>query len=652
MNNNPGVNEVIALLSALKSAVRDFAAREAKLTNDFRTQTDAAERLSDEAAAKNSEKLGDAVDAENAAFAERKQRHQANYANRKARINRAHAAVRKRALDEIGEQHGQLRYNIQASTLEAERRRDEALAGTAATLENFRQATADSAGVLDDLENFARRAFGGCRKFRRFLSPGRKWPDPDLSPDENQLFERQQKLQEKFRSDLKRYRRLPLPLVFRFLPVWLVMLALLAAVTGLILAQYQIRTFSQPNLGIAIVALAIVLAAYFVGTRGATPLAKTIAGDLAAARRLLDAAAEKAELRYQQDQGRIRAEYEAAINNLDQEWRAAEKGVIRLRGARPVSIDEQAARLFQKHEQLHRASGERIRKEHEENLKQLREQSETEATTFSESQAAKLAKLKSNYQSSWLDLEAEWKSTIQPLDEKIHAAIAVAEKDFPDWNSDAWKNWTPPNEFKNAAKFGRLEVDLAKFAETLPKDERLALPLANFSAPLSLAFPLEGSILFETNKGGETEAITGINNIIFRLLSTTPPGKFSFTIFDPVGLGQNFAGAHAPGRLRGKPHQQPHLDAAGAIRGKARRAERAHGEGHPDVSAQRIRDHRGIQRAGRQHRGEISFPRHRVDFPVNFSDTAARRLRNIATSGARCGVYTLDPLGPPPRAAA
>ena len=30
-----------------------------------------------------------------------------------------------------------------------------------------------------------------------------------------------------------------------------------------------------------------------------------------------------------------------------------------------------------------------------------------------------------------------------------------------------------------------------------------------------------------------------------------------------------------------------------------------------------------------------------ADFPVNFSDTAARRLINIATSGARCGVFTL-----------
>ena len=30
-----------------------------------------------------------------------------------------------------------------------------------------------------------------------------------------------------------------------------------------------------------------------------------------------------------------------------------------------------------------------------------------------------------------------------------------------------------------------------------------------------------------------------------------------------------------------------------------------------------------------------------ANFPVNFSDVAARRLINIATSGARCGVYTL-----------
>ena len=84
---------------------------------------------------------------------------------------------------------------------------------------------------------------------------------------------------------------------------------------------------------------------------------------------------------------------------------------------------------------------------------------------------------------------------------------------------------------------------MAKFADALPKDQRLALPFpAAFSVPLLLKYPGQGSILFESAKTGGDEAIAAINNIIFRLLSTHPPGKLSFTIFDPVGLGQNFAG--------------------------------------------------------------------------------------------------------------
>ena len=39
MNKNPGVNEMLALLDALKGAVEDFAAREEKLNHDFQTRS-------------------------------------------------------------------------------------------------------------------------------------------------------------------------------------------------------------------------------------------------------------------------------------------------------------------------------------------------------------------------------------------------------------------------------------------------------------------------------------------------------------------------------------------------------------------------------------------------------------------------------------
>ncbi len=219
--SNLGVKEMLALLDALKGAVRDFAAREEKLNADFHAQSAAAARLSDEAVVKRTEKLAAAAERENTALEERKQRRQIAFDNRKERINQAHAAVRKRVMDEIGEHHGQLKYRIQASTLEAERLRDEALAGTVTTLENFRQATAQGAGTLDELNKSAHRALGGCGKFRRLLSSNHKWPEPDLSPDEDQLFAQQQKLQEKIRADLEQFRKFPLPQIFRFIPVWL-----------------------------------------------------------------------------------------------------------------------------------------------------------------------------------------------------------------------------------------------------------------------------------------------------------------------------------------------------------------------------------------------------------------------------------------------
>ena len=40
MSKNPGVNETLALLDALKGAVEDFAAREERLNLDFQTRSD------------------------------------------------------------------------------------------------------------------------------------------------------------------------------------------------------------------------------------------------------------------------------------------------------------------------------------------------------------------------------------------------------------------------------------------------------------------------------------------------------------------------------------------------------------------------------------------------------------------------------------
>jgi hypothetical protein len=642
--SNPGVKEMLAVLDALKGAVRDFAAREEKLNGDFRAQSAAAARLSDEATVKRTEKLAAGINGECAAFEARKIQRQLDFDNRKARIARAHAAVRKQVLDEIGELHGRSKYKIQASTLEAERLRDDALANTVVTLENFRHAAAHGGEVLNGLTLAARSALGGSGKFRRLLSPTTKWPDPDLSPDENKLFEEFQRLQKKIGGDVEQFKKFPLPKIFKFLPIWLLTILSLAVVAAfIVLPRFRVNVISEPEAGIALGALVIAWAAYIWGIRAATPLAKTIAGDLAKARRTLDTAAEKAELRYQQDQVRIRSEFDSTVRDLNQEWRQAVRGAMELRGARPVSSDEQAQRAYQKCERLHRARLARIEENHAATIARLHEESEADAKRISEMFAAKMARREADFQAQWLALENEWKKSVQPLCDQIRAANSGAEMLFPDWEPAKWKDWTPPKEFKNAAKFARLEVDLAALAGTMPKDQRLSLPslgAAQFSVPLSLAYPLEGSILFETTKGGETEAVTAINNIIFRLLSTTPPGKLSFTIFDPVGLGQNFAAL-----MHLADYEEATINSRIWTQTTQFEEKLAELNEHMEKVIQMyLRNEYPTIAEYNKQAGSIAEKYHFLviaSFPVNFSDNAAKRLRNIAANGARCGVYTL-----------
>src|SRR5215467_14458406 len=127
---------------------------------------------------------------------------------------------------------------------------------------------------------------------------------------------------------------------------------------------------------------------------------------------------------------------------------------------------------------------------------------------------------------------------------------------------------------------------------------------------------------------------------MLRMLTTIPPGKVRFTIIDPVGLGENFAGfMHladhdellVTSRIWTEP---PHIE--------ARLADLT--EQMENVIQKYLRNEfRSIDEYN-AFAGEVAEP-FRVlvvaNFPVNFTETAARRLTSIASSGARCGVYVL-----------
>src|ERR1051326_8957895 len=639
---------MLALLERLKGVVQDFQAREDKLDLEYRVRLNnekrAFEAAGKEQGQRQSDLLGNAeVEAQNEIA-----RWTSRFDRRKVRINEAHKKLRRKAVDDVIEHEGRRKHRLQQNALEAEKRRDKELADAATALKEFKGKLAESQQEFANLEAESYRTFRGYRKFRRLFSPGVHWPEPDFSPDEYQLFEQLRQLQSKVREGLGRFRGMFLPNAARFVPpAWLLILILIG-LAGWVLAAPSLTHAAGPSWNtmripaICIGALLVIrIIAFLIAQQQATPSARTVAGDLAKARRLHDACYEKADLRLQQDQERIKAEFQNRTKSLDQEFKEVIKEAIGLRDIRPRQTDEKAARVTQKAEKVRVAHMERLERHRAEGLPRLKQDVEAETRRLSETQVANIAKIESEQETRWSALEAEWKQAVQPLCETLEKVNAEASAMFPAWEDSNWKNWTPPQEFTNGAKFGRLEVEVEKLADSAAKARRLALPCsATLSVPLALTFPKAGSILFEAGKTTGDDAIAAINNIIYRLLSTTPPGKISFTIFDPVGLGQNFAGI-----MHLADYEASHINSRIWTQTQQIEEKLAELNDHMEkVIHMYLRNEYATIAEHNAQAGSIAEKYHFLviaSFPVNFSDTAAQRLRNIAASGARCGVYVL-----------
>jgi len=173
---------MLALLDKLRGAVRDFAAREQKLNGAFRAKSAAELQAFEAAKLEQTSGLAERVDGAEAAFQTQKTQCQSGFERRKDRINRAHAAVRKRVMDGIREQEGHGKYKVQQGVMETERRRDADLAAAAAALEEFKHKLSETRDAFVLLESESQKTFRGYGKLRRLLACNRQWPEPDLSP--------------------------------------------------------------------------------------------------------------------------------------------------------------------------------------------------------------------------------------------------------------------------------------------------------------------------------------------------------------------------------------------------------------------------------------------------------------------------------------
>ncbi len=270
----------------------------------------------------------------------------------------------------------------------------------------------------------------------------------------------------------------------------------------------------------------------------------------------------------------------------------------------------------------------------------LKEKYEKDRREFDEAYKKTKETTKIHYDQAWSNLIKNWTEGMARVDQTVSEVRDESERRFLEWSKPELDGWKPPIEVPPALRFGAFEVDLAHFPNGVPVDPRLKSVPTHFQLPALLPFPIQGSMLIKAADAGKDQAITLLQSLMLRYLTSIPPGKVRFTIVDPVGLGENFAAFMHLGDY----HE---LLVTNRIWTEAPHIEQRLTdltEHMENVIQKYLRNEFETIEEYNTMAGEVAEPFRILvvaNFPTNFNDAALRRLISIVNSGARCGVYAL-----------
>jgi len=635
--------ETLALLDRLRAGIRDAVTRAAELERDFTTRSNRFRAQFDQALAEERTRWTSENEAAQTEAAAQRQRTERHHLARQQRIVHTLEVARKKKLVEIEGAEGKNTFEIQRAQLEADRVRDDEMQTNKTNYENFNTRLAEQQLALHQIEARARDTLGAYRKLARLLDSPPAAAAPDSAANENQLLEQLRARIEQANRNVSRCRAAVLPLVFRVLPIWLCVPLVLAAPFAFVpeLRRFDFQAVPSSVWGLIVASVGGMFIFYFLGKRLAAGPAAAAALAIREGHQLHDAAAHKADASFAQENERIRITHVSSTQMLNKQWKELQAQVKNLRADWSVRLGERARKLNSVNDGRRTHTLARIEHDYGDRVAQLTNESANRKKEIEITRAEGIEKIRAAQDAAWSAIESDWRERVVPLYAQLQEAALQSTKIFPPWRMELWKDFTLPDDFTHLARFAELAVDLEKFCEVSLAGNRLTLPSSTqIVSPLLLTVPQQASVLFETKQSGQEQVIGALNNLVLRLLTSAAPGRLAFTIFDPVGLGQNFAGimhlADFEERIinsriwtQQAQFEQRLADLNEHIEKVTQMYLRNEYESLAEYNAQ-------AGRLAEKYQFLVI-----ADFPVNFSDVAVKRLQSIAASGPRCGVHLL-----------
>lgn len=643
--NNPSALETLETLESLDTVVngnRSFAEREAGIErarqlkdSNFRQGLEEQQGLIEKECTERVAQLRQAKEEQVDEIRE-------VFERRRLRIDKAQIEVRNQVIAGIQQSEGARKSQLQRDYMAAGRERDEGLAALASEHERSGAESATIQSRFIKLEKASVKSLRGFGSARSTLVSALKGAEGEgagsASPEE--LLQRLGDLS----SRLKAFRGKPLVALFNGLPL-VVQVFLFPLLGGAI--PFGSSALGGPEVpwipclaggGLA-AALSVIL--YFAGKSQAGSFVAGFTEDLSRAKRDRLGFKQAVETRFEEENRAIQARFDQKKAAFERGLRSAgEEPTPSAKYASPDDVEGRAVRLRDRLDGAMQRRIDSAESQFSAEVEEAEADRDKRIADLTGDQTATREGMIGELERQFASLAEQWQASVLPAHERLVEETNDRENSDAALQGDP-ENWSPPGEFYPLARFGELSYSAEEQEGPRPRSEQLQLSEAeDYALPLRLRVPDAASFLIETKQFGRDEAIGTLNALSLRWLAQAPAGRLSFSFFDPVGLGESFAGL-----MHLSDYEEILINSR--IRTQEDQIDQRLGElcDHMEKVIQMYlrSDYETITQYN-EAAGTIAERYHFVvvaDFPKGFTEQAARRLLSIAASGSRCGVFLL-----------